>query len=57
MSKRQIQNSNLYVNADEVLTLIECMQTASNKTIVIETLQEVINTIHELKWIEINNET
>lgn len=46
-------NNNMYVNANEVLELLECMQEANMNNTVIETLFEVQELILDLEWREI----
>lgn len=46
-------NNNMYVNANEVLELLECMQEANINNVVVETLHEVQEMILDLKWREI----
>lgn len=45
-------NKDLYVNVGEVLDLLECIETRSNHPKVTETVQEIVNVIHDLNWIE-----
>lgn len=49
-----MENNNLYVNAIELIELLECMELAADNALVAETLQEVINMIHDMNWREIN---
>ena len=43
----------MYVNADKLLSLIECMEEANMNNIVLETLFEVKELILDLEWVEI----
>ena len=51
-----MENNNLYVNAEELLELIECMQIATSDCREYRAFEETINIILDLKWIEIKDE-
>lgn len=51
-----MENNNLYVNVAELLGLLDCIQVAADSIEKSETIQEVINLVHDLRWKEINDE-
>lgn len=46
-------NNNLYVNVGELIDLIDCIEKRNDHPKSTETIQEVVNVMHDLEWVEI----